>query len=1100
MNFFSDKQCAKCPLHCSWDHKPAEPKWHRNTPLKYLFISGESPDSGYKPFFESLIEKSEIDVDDCMFTHSTMCVALGYDGRPRTVEPHEVSICIPHAINEIRRFRPLLAVSIGPSPLVALNKPKSKIKATTVHGDFYDMKLSVDERYFAYQSWLDDFKKRGEFDNHLVRVETSEPDMEIQIERAKEVTGYDENWLKTKVMPVVHTTFAKKKGEDGGWAWSIVLDLQNASRLFDHDAVHKAPEKDYRWINNVDEMESHIDFLIDSFKSGKIGPVAVDIETSEEKGEAGKIGLIPVSPVNRILTIQFTHENNTGVTLMVNHRESEFNEPVAFARLVRAMERFFAEVDVIGQNFTFDAKAIRCRLGIRDFRLVGDTMLMSHWLDAGKGLSSGLDQLGAMLLGTGRHKSESRDWRDKNPGLTFEDMPLSLSLDYASGDTDVTFQCYHVLKKRIEEEGRWDQYFAYHHGVHGVWDVVTELEWAGMPVDKEILDRLNEDYPKRISASLNKLHGNPFVLGFVERGRLEHNVKVEKENEGKRILNVEIQKERDWIDAERKAKRKPGKRKRILKKFKETCPEINEWMRDRDKWYNPGSWEQTLLLWKEIAQFPWDKIHGIEYKDVQGKGSNKIGEIPKTNKHNRKILREFCGGLVKAAERVGQDATAWSLLVEMMELLDEFKTVSKMFSSYVKGIYPLIPDKPEPDEPWSPSDRCFKLYEKFCDFPPPWVLHPSYHLAGTETGRLSSSDPNGQAFPKKNLDKKGNVKLPYISRWRGEGGLIVQPDYSQLEVRVLVMLSGEKLMADAINKGEDIHRFVASLSNNCRLDQVTEEMRASAKTVTFGIIYGQGIPAMAQILGIHPREAQKIQDDVFARFPNLKKFIDARHQELRQFGKVLSPIGRVRYIPSIGSGKTGEVNAALREGVNTPIQGAGSDLCSQAFGRVWKRFRASRMSENVLPFSIIHDSQSFDVAPGRFFDVMEAQYFEMVWAPYTFYDWITVIPQADFDLGAGWGRLISAGLVFDDNGNFDHNRLQMTGDKDNIFAVIDEINSGGGECKIERDGLHHAEEESKKGVHETHIFVNRPDPIFICQDKKLFEKDPSTGKLVLLAE
>jgi hypothetical protein len=419
-----------------------------------------------------------------------------------------------------------------------------------------------------------------------------------------------------------------------------------------------------------------------------------------------------------------------------------------------------------------------------------------------------------------------------------------------------------------------------------------------------------------------------------------------------------------------------------------------------------------------------------------------------------------------------------------MESLDHYKGIYKSNSSYVKGIYPLIIDKVQPDQVWDPNKRCYHLYQPYANFPRPWTLHPSFHLAGAETGRLSSSDPNGQAFPSgEKIRREANVKDPYVSRWE-EGGIIIQPDYSQIEVRVLVMMAQESTMADAINRGEDVHKFVASLVHHCKPEEVTDDQRKKIKAITFGIIYGQSVASTAQKLGITVDEAQSVQDLLFARLPNLQVFQDRQHMEVRETGRVAIPTGRVCYIPHIRSDFQGEVNKALRNSVNAPIQGAASDLCAQAFGRTWKKLQNLKIPS--YPFSVIHDSQSFDIGPGRFLDVIELQYYEMVWAPYTFFDWMTVKPLAEFSIGASWGGLVDVGFEFDEAKiNFDHNRLNLSGYKRDVETVTETIKKGGQAVEVLYDAPHKKEKEAAKGKWERHIRVERKDPVCYCHDKKL---------------
>jgi hypothetical protein len=502
--------------------------------------------------------------------------------------------------------------------------------------------------------------------------------------------------------------------------------------------------------------------------------------------------------------------------------------------------------------------------------------------------------------------------------------------------------------------------------------------------------------------------------------------------------------------------------------------------------------KQLVLNWEN--EMLWDLEYGdVDNKFTKGTDRFKVGKEPKTNRHNRKIICHYCQVTsqewTKAANENGDHdsrlrAFYYGAAAELMELIDELKVLSKMFGTYVKGIYPLIIDKPDFDEDQDPRNRCNPLYKELGDWPLPWSIHPSYHLSGTETGRLSSSDPNGQNFPKGRMDPEANVKEHYISRWEGQGGIIVQPDYSQIEVRVMVMLAGEEQMAAAINAGEDIHRFVASLVHNCKPGEVTKEQRGRVKTVTFGIIYGQSIGALAQALGIPKTEAQAIQDDLFARCPKLKAFMDAQRAFVKEYKRVFTPFGRMRWLPHVDSTDKGERGKADRDSVNTPIQSAASEMCAMAFGRTWKALQEVGIPS--YPYSIIHDSLGFDVGPGYWFDVIELQYYQMVWKPYELWpNLITVKPEADFDIGAGWGREIEGKLFFDEEGEMDHNRICFAGPEDYITRLLGEIETGGQRYDVLYQGTHRNEVEAKDGKVEAEIRVDRPDPIFIVENRKL---------------
>ena len=838
--------------------------------------------------------------------------------------------CVPHAIQLIQRYRPKIVITVGAVATAAVLKKKNAIKITTVHGREESMSLTIEERYFAFRDWVswnEDALPSETKDSLLPEVDTDDA-KEDQIRNAVENAGYTETWADTPVMPIVHPAFALRSGRDGKWSETILFDMQKARNLVDESPALQRKSK-YRWITNLDDFREYATEMIRAWKAGEFEDgVACDIETTEETNDAKKIGLIPYDPRARILTIQFCYKVGEAVSVMVNHRESNFNDADSMLVLRQILKDIFDSVPLIGQNWLFDAHALRCRLGLRKFTLAGDTMLMDHFLKAGFKLFGDLDSLGARYAGTGFHKGAAKEWRGKpeNKGKTFEDMPLSLALDYAAGDADITLQVFQEIKKALQDEGRWTNYQYIIHD-SGFWDVVNDMEWAGMPVDREQLDRLNEEYPTRIYECLRKTQVNNYVFALTEIMRLEANEKAAEENKEIDRHNASIV---------------PGTRKR-RRKLKPLYEDWQSWMSDKKRWFNPGSVKQVKRLLTQILPIPWghEDLKDLQYKDFDPRFSRKNkdkrthGSDPRTNAHNRGIIAKACRRWEKegALEGDEQKETGYRLIAEAMELLDEYKQLTKMFGTYVDGIYPLIIDRVDPDEPWDPKDRCYPLYKPFADFPRPWSIHPSYHINGTDTGRLSSSDPNGQNFPKGRMDPKANVKAHYISRWEGKGGLIVQPDYSQIEVRVMVMLAEEEQMAAAINSGEDIHRFVASLVHNCTPEEVTKEQRDPVKRVTFGIIYGQSVQALAMLLGIRTEEAQHIQDTLFERCPKLKAFIDAQHEYVRYHERVDTCFGRRRYLPHVNSTDKQESGKALRDAVNTPIQSVASDMCAMSFGR-----------------------------------------------------------------------------------------------------------------------------------------------------------------------
>lgn len=1085
--------CNSCPLAARIGGPcPVQPGWHAK-PLKYLFI-GEAPgkeeEQQGQPFIGpsgTLLRKkivdAGIDLDECAFTNAVMCTPREGNRKnlPISTPTAEDALhCVPHAISLVRRYRPKVVIVVGGVAASTVIRQKS-IKITTQRGRWSKMAVGMRERYMAFRTWLEDAKLGPDVDDISYSAWDDEDTQIVQIDVAKEQHGYEESWVDTPVMPIVHPAFALRTGVDGRWSESIYFDLQKAMNEVEGTA-ETTRNLDYRWIYTLDQLREWASDTISRYKNGKFPHIAWDIETSEEASSEGyKIGLATLDPKVRILTMQFCYKRGSAVAIMLNHARSQFNTTSAMMEVRALLKEVLETVPVIGQNLQFDVKATRSRLGIHDIKVVGDTMLMDHWLQAGKGLFSNLDDMGARYLGTGKHKSHAKEWREKFPGGTFEEMPTDLekpyagfeeeniSLGYAAGDADVTLGVYDSIRALIEQEGRWQEHYDIMYGQHEVWQVVCDTEYSGMPVERSILDALNVEYPKRIDKCLVELHNNGYIRAYVDKKRVAANQK----------------------SADHNASIKAGSRKRSKKIY-----DLNEWLQVRKNWFNPNSVKQVLELWMGTMHLPFAQFADTSLKDLEF-SETKPG-IPKTSAHNRKVLTTALEEWTEANRQKGDEQSAqhWAMMAEVVALHSKYKTLTKLYGTYVKGIYPLIIDKPEPDQEWDPNKRCFELYRPFADFPRPWSIHPSYKLNGTETGRLSSADPNGQNFPKWEVEQRvqdpaGNVKSCYVSHWRGKGGLIVQPDYSQIEVRVMVMMCGDERLGAAINAGKDIHTFAASLVHGIPEEKVTKDIRGPVKSITFGIIYGQSVSSMSQLLKIPVHEGQKIQDKFFQEMPKVKDFMELQHDFVKEHGYVYTLLGRRRWLPHYQSDREAEKSKALRDSVNTPIQSIASDLCATAFGRSWSMIKAAGIE--AVPYSIIHDSQGFDASPGRFFDIIELQYYQMAIVPQIIWPWITVKPEADFEIAPGWGRDVGAKLFFDENEQLDHNRIGLAGPVHDVDLVCSEIHAGGQDYEVLADGPHPKEEEAAKGMWYRELNVDRPDPICLLQGKKLFIRGQEQG-------
>ncbi|GKX63668.1 DNA polymerase I [Pragia fontium] len=235
-------------------------------------------------------------------------------------------------------------------------------------------------------------------------------------------------------------------------------------------------------------------------------------------------------------------------------------------------------------------------------------------------------------------------------------------------------------------------------------------------------------------------------------------------------------------------------------------------------------------------------------------------------------------------------------------------------------------------------------------------VHTSYHQAVTATGRLSSSDPNLQNIPVRN-DEGRRIRQAFIAP---EGSCILAADYSQIELRIMADLSGDKGLLDAFAQGKDIHRATAAEVFGIALDQVTGEQRRSAKAINFGLIYGMSAFGLARQLGIPRGEAQRYMDLYFERYPGVLDYMERTRVQAAEQGYVETLFGRRLYLPDIKSSNGMRRKAAERAAINAPMQGTAADIIKTAMIAVngWLEQQEQPLIKMIMQ---VHDELVFEV-------------------------------------------------------------------------------------------------------------------------------------------
>ncbi|MBM7554993.1 DNA polymerase I [Thalassobacillus pellis] len=224
-------------------------------------------------------------------------------------------------------------------------------------------------------------------------------------------------------------------------------------------------------------------------------------------------------------------------------------------------------------------------------------------------------------------------------------------------------------------------------------------------------------------------------------------------------------------------------------------------------------------------------------------------------------------------------------------------------------------------------------------------IHTRFNQALTQTGRLSSTDPNLQNIPIR-LEEGRKIRQAFIPSQ--EGWVIFASDYSQIELRVLAHIAEDEKLIDAFNDGRDIHTQTAMEVFSVSGDEVTANMRRQAKAVNFGIVYGISDFGLSQSLGITRKEAKKFIDRYLESYPGVRDYMEETVSEAKQQGFVTTFMNRKRFLPEINSRNFNRRNAAERTAMNTPIQGSAADIIKKAMIDLHTRLKEEGLSANLL--------------------------------------------------------------------------------------------------------------------------------------------------------
>ena len=250
--------------------------------------------------------------------------------------------------------------------------------------------------------------------------------------------------------------------------------------------------------------------------------------------------------------------------------------------------------------------------------------------------------------------------------------------------------------------------------------------------------------------------------------------------------------------------------------------------------------------------------------------------------------------------------------------IKDYRDLAKLKSTYIDGLLKVI----------GPDGR----------------IHTHFQMTVTATGRLSSTEPNLQNIPVRK-DMGGELRKMFIA---GEGNVLVDADYSQIELRLLAHIAGDPVMLAAFERGDDIHAVTASQVFGVPLGEVTPVQRGRAKAVNFGIVYGISSFSLANDIGVLPREAKAYIDSYLEKYSKVREYMAAVVESAKKQGYVSTLFGRRRYLPELKSSNFNVRSFGERVALNMPIQGTAADIIKIAMINVSNRLKAEKLTGRLI--------------------------------------------------------------------------------------------------------------------------------------------------------
>lgn len=613
-------------------------------------------------------------------------------------------------------------------------------------------------------------------------------------------------------------------------------------------------------------------------------------------------GLSPFESTSKIVCISLTDAPRRGCVIPLYHKETPFTT-AELGTVVKALRKLLENPDIkkVAHNGKFDIKWLHTWLDINVANFCFDTMLAHYICISEEQGTQGLKSLAWEFTDMGGYDNALDEYKQNLPEAirnNYDNIPWHILSTYAVADVDCCIRLKDIFYPKIWANKKWKVLMT-DFLMPGSY-ALRQLEEDGMVISTNVIERFNETYSAEIERIQNKLESYPEV------------VEIERER-------AEKYKERQAIGLIKKADRTEEEQKKFEAYKKFSDPKFS--------WSSPAQLKELLF----------DKL-GLTTTVRTDKGALSTGE----------------DALIEMSEQH-----------ELPLLMLELRKVTTLNNMFIKKLPDMRDSKGK--------------------------IHPVYNLTGTVTGRLASENPNFQQMPRKAevpslFQYQNEPKSMFISQF-GKNGLVCNLDYSQLELRVAGIISNDSVLTEVYKSGIDLHIATASKTFGVPIEEVTKDLRTKAKGVGFGIIYGKSGVTFGRELYLAelfkeagdpkgdgkslPEKTRKkiekkatelgfkIVEDYLNAYPELSNWLDNTKKFAIENGYVETMFGRRRRLPDLYSSVPTLKENALRQAINAPIQGTGSDMTLRSIIEIQNYIFSNGLRSRMA--GTVHDSIVFDV-------------------------------------------------------------------------------------------------------------------------------------------